>query len=215
MEEYRINSSRSHSIKTRRKQDVDLESLLGPIETCDPDTKFSCTENVQRHVAYSVGMYTKCNFYGSLSKYRRFTGGDCTDKLVEMLVDTAKRILDYYTGNLIASPNFKNRTIVSENLVIIEMELQEIYFDMQINAGFAILETLNVVIQEIEALCHVYRKLVSNNSLNITSVSGSVTTGAVAASSTGMSPSVFVYEVCGQIDIWVLESPRTGPSRDI
>nr|CAD7438491.1 unnamed protein product [Timema bartmani] len=48
--------------------------------------------------------------------------------------------------------------------------------------------------QEIEALCHVYRKLVSNNSLNITSVSGSVTTGAVTATSTGMSPSVSVYE---------------------
>nr|CAD7461375.1 unnamed protein product [Timema tahoe] len=54
--------------------------------------------------------------------------------------------------------------------------------------------SLKDLLQEIEALCHVYRKLVSNNSLNITSVSGSVTTGAVTATSTGMSPSVSVYE---------------------
>nr|CAD7599952.1 unnamed protein product [Timema genevievae] len=61
------------------------------------------------------------------------------------------------------------------------------------------LRTIASLKQEIEALCHVYRKLVSNNSLNITSVSGSVTTGAVTATSTGMSPSVSVYEVRGQI----------------
>nr|CAD7431569.1 unnamed protein product [Timema monikensis] len=37
---------------------TDLESLLVPIETCDPDMKFSYTENVQRHVAYSVDPFS-------------------------------------------------------------------------------------------------------------------------------------------------------------
>nr|CAD7203606.1 unnamed protein product [Timema douglasi] len=70
-----------------------LQTLVPKVVT--PDKVPECTLNVI--------------FDDSLSEYRRFTGGDCTDQFVEVLVDTAKCALDYYSSIVPMPPNTRSK----------------------------------------------------------------------------------------------------------
>ncbi|KAL0850902.1 hypothetical protein ABMA28_006811 [Loxostege sticticalis] len=83
-----------------RKQDVpfvvyaDFETLLQPIEGCEPNPSSSYTSPRQRHIPAAFAYYIVCSFDGSLNRFVQYRGRDCVDKFLTKLYNDIKKIYE-------------------------------------------------------------------------------------------------------------------------
>lgn len=66
---------------------ADFEAFLNSFQTCSNDPHILFSNNVQKHEVNSFGYYVKCSFDDSLSKYKTYSGGDCSKVFIEYLID--------------------------------------------------------------------------------------------------------------------------------
>ena len=94
---------------------ADIECLLKPIHSCQPDSKKSYTHKYQKHEPISFSYYIKCfdnNVYKPV--LRSYTGKDAMEKFIEWLEEDIKYINDISSKPLIMEveeeERFKNET---------------------------------------------------------------------------------------------------------
>lgn len=67
---------------------ADLECILEKVE----GDQAKNTQNIQKHIPFSIGYYLKCSYDDSLSKYEFYRGRDCQNWFVEKLQDIATTV---------------------------------------------------------------------------------------------------------------------------
>lgn len=73
----------------------DVESILVPIEDNNNNPALKSLK-YQKHVAFSIAYYIKCNYDNSLSKFKMYTGADCIQWFVNELQNLAFELDDVY-----------------------------------------------------------------------------------------------------------------------
>ena len=81
---------------------ADLEALLKPISTCEPNPEISSTTKYQKHEPISFSYYIKC-FKDSVCSIepRTYTGEDAMQKFIEWLEEDVKYIATFPTKKMI------------------------------------------------------------------------------------------------------------------
>lgn len=84
---------------------ADFESLLVPVQGCEPCETKSFTSNTHFHVPYSFGLYIKCSYDDNLSKFHSYRGDDCVSKFSILLTNETTRLYrDYLKENIKMKP---------------------------------------------------------------------------------------------------------------
>lgn len=76
---------------------ADFETLLKPIDTCQPDPQNSFTISTCEHQPYSFAYFIKCSYDDNLSKFELYRGEDVVDVFMKRLESDVKRL---YTNHL-------------------------------------------------------------------------------------------------------------------
>ncbi|KAJ8917969.1 hypothetical protein NQ315_002664 [Exocentrus adspersus] len=79
---------------------VDFESVLKPINTCEPDPKISYTYKTYRHEPYSFGYLIKCSSDDSASKFQLYRGADAARVFVDRLESDVIEIYEKYLKHI-------------------------------------------------------------------------------------------------------------------
>lgn len=91
---------------------ADFESILKPVDTCDPNPINSYTNTLQIHEPHSFAYYIKCLHNDALSKLVLYRGEDSAKKFVENLTADIKQIYHNHLKPIIPmkplSPEEKN-----------------------------------------------------------------------------------------------------------
>lgn len=89
-----------------RKQDVpfviyaDFETLLKPIETCEPDLSCSFTLNRKQHIPAAFAYNIVCSFDSTLNCFVNYRGRDCVQKFLKCLYEDIERIFEILSVEL-------------------------------------------------------------------------------------------------------------------
>lgn len=80
---------------------ADFESVLKPIQTCEPNPKFSYTNKTFSHEPYSFAYFIKCSFDESISKFHLYRGPDAASTFVANLEADLREIYNKYLKNIV------------------------------------------------------------------------------------------------------------------
>nr|XP_022910638.1 uncharacterized protein LOC111421694 [Onthophagus taurus] len=75
---------------------ADFESILQPINFCEPNSSKSFTEKVEMHQPYSFAYYIVSTVDSSFNKFETYTGLDASKVFISKLLDDVKFIYDKY-----------------------------------------------------------------------------------------------------------------------
>lgn len=75
---------------------ADFESLLIPVQSCDPNPSSSFTNVTHVHAPNSFAYKIVCSFDANLNKFHSYTGVDCAKVFISSLIEEAKTIYHKY-----------------------------------------------------------------------------------------------------------------------
>ncbi|XP_071057012.1 uncharacterized protein [Onthophagus taurus] len=75
---------------------ADFESILQPIDFCEPNSSKSFTEKVEMHQPYSFAYYIVSTIDSSFNKFETYTGLDASHVFITKLIDDVKSIYNKY-----------------------------------------------------------------------------------------------------------------------
>ncbi|KAJ8949419.1 hypothetical protein NQ318_007519 [Aromia moschata] len=80
---------------------ADFESVLKPIDTCEPNPQYSYTNRTFRHEPYSFAYIIKCSYNDSLSKFELYRGANAASVFVNKIENDLTRIYENYLKPII------------------------------------------------------------------------------------------------------------------
>ncbi|CAH1101722.1 unnamed protein product [Psylliodes chrysocephalus] len=90
---------------------ADFESILKPIDTCEPDPEKKFTIPTYQHEPYSFAYLIKCSFDNSLTKFVTFTGDNAGSDFVKRLEDDVLTIYNTYLKDVVPMHQLSNDEI--------------------------------------------------------------------------------------------------------
>lgn len=80
---------------------ADFESILKPINTCEPNPGRSFTNKTFKHEPYSFAYFIKCSFDNSLSKFELYRGSDAAQVFVTRIEADLRNIYHQHMKNIV------------------------------------------------------------------------------------------------------------------